>query len=336
MSTVACSKSKSASPVAPSSEATGASAPGSPVAAGATISGTVVTGRAPAAAPFLGGNAPQALTALASAGRVTVSVNGTSISVTSDDNGNFVLQNVTPGTPTLTISGSGFSVQVTLPAVSSNEQVRVTVRVSGSTASLDDQEVESPDKVEIEGVIGSASGLSSSGGTIVVGRLNTAVLVTASTSITKGGTTLKPNDLTVGTRVHVRATKSASTLTATVIIVQNETPGSSNGKSDDRGKDEDDDENESEVTGVIADTPAGGCPASNRFTVGTTRVVTNGSTKFDNTSCANLAKGDTVSVEGAKQADGSILAKEVEKKNGGGSSGSGSSGDGSSGKKKKD
>jgi len=35
-----------------------------------------------------------------------------------------------------------------------------------------------------------------------------------------------------------------------------------------------------------------------------------------------------VSVEGAKQADGSILAKEVEKKNGGGS-GSGSSGSGS-------
>lgn len=321
--TVACSKSNSGSGLSPSPVSSSSTAP---VAPGASISGMVVTGSTAA------GASAGMYSAMASAGRVTVSVNGTSISVTSDDNGNFVLQNVPPGTVTLTITGAGFSTQLTLPSVSINDQLRITVRLSGGSAELDDQELESDGKVEIEGQIGSTSGLSSSGGTIVVGRLNTAVLVNGSTSITKGGTAMKPNDLVVGARVHVRASQSGSTLTATTIIVQQTSaPGSSSGNGN-SGKDDsdsdDDGEDESEVSGVITDVPVNGCPASSSFTVGTTKVVTNASTKFDNTTCANLAKGDSVSVEGAKQANGSILAKEVEKKNGGGS-GSGSSGSGS-------
>lgn len=317
----ACSKSNSGSGMSP----TGPSAsPVTTAAPGASISGMVVAGTAASA------QSASLYVAQSSAGRVTVSVNGTSISVTSDDSGNFVLQNVPAGSVTLTISGAGFSTQLTLPSVNVNDQLRITVRVSGGSAQLDDQELESDGKVEIEGQIGSISGLSSSGGTIVVGRLNTAVLVNGSTSITKGGTVMKPNDLVVGARVHVRAAQSGTTLTATTIIVQQAgTPGSSNGNGNSgKDDDEDDEDDEAEISGVIADVPAGGCPASNSFTVGTTKVVTNASTKFDNTTCANLAKGDSVSVEGAKQANGSILATEVEKKNGGGS-GSGSSGSGS-------
>jgi hypothetical protein len=290
---------------------------------------------APAAGSVVGMLSPFVAASLTSAGRLTVSVAGTSISAVTDDNGNFTLQNLSAGSPTLTITGDGVSAQVTLPSIEANAQLRITVRLAGGTASLDDQEVESADKVEVEGSIASVSGLSSSGGTIVVGRMNTAVTITGATSITKGGTALKPNDLTVGLRVHVRATRSGSLLTALVIIVQNETPGSSNGRSDGPGKDDesDDDDNDASVSGLIADVPAGGCPASNRFTVGTTKVVTNSSTSFDNTTCAGLAKGDSVSAEGARQTDGSILAKEVEKKNGSSSGGS-SSGNGSSGKKK--
>ena len=110
--TAACSKSNagSAMPTAPSSTTSGV------VSGGASISGVVVSGLSAASL-----SDASLYTAQSTAGRVTVSVNGTSISVTSDDNGNFVLQNVPPGTLTLTISGSGFSSQVTLPAVNTND-----------------------------------------------------------------------------------------------------------------------------------------------------------------------------------------------------------------------
>lgn len=215
--TVACSKSNTSAPLAPTapSATTAAAAPG------ASISGMVVAGTTTSAL------AAGSYGALSAAGRVTVSVNGTSISVTSDDNGNFVLQNVPAGTVTLTIAGPGFSSQITLPSVNVNDQLRITVRVTGGSAQLDDQEHESNGSVEIEGQIGSATGLTSAGGTITVGRLNTAVVVNSSASITKGNTPLKPNDLVAGMRVHVRAAQAGATLTATTIIVQQTgTPGS--------------------------------------------------------------------------------------------------------------
>ena len=50
-------------------------------------------------------------------------------------------------------------------------------------------------------------------------------------------------------------------------------------------------------------------------------MTTNASTKYDNVTCATLAAGDAVSIEGAIQRDRSVLASEIEKK--GGSSGGG-------------
>lgn len=313
----ACSKSNgtAGSLTAPSPAA-------APAAGGASIRGTVLTGATTSSLAD-----PGMMRMLGGGTRVTISVNGTSISVTSDDDGNFVLENVPPGTVTLTISGPGFTTELTLPPVNTNDALRITVRVSGSSATLDEQELSSSDnKVELEGEIGSVA-LSSSGGTFVVGRAGSTVMVDASTSITKGGTTLKPNDLTAGLRVHVKATRSGSTLLANRVIVQNTNSGSGNagnergngGRDDDDGDDEDDDEDEAEVSGVITSVPTGGCPASNSFTVGTTTVVTNASTRFDDTTCASLAKGDNVEVEGTRQTDGSILAREVEKKSGSGS-----------------
>jgi hypothetical protein len=240
-------------------------------------------------------------------------VNGTSISVTSDDGGNFTLQNVPPGNLTLTITGNGFSSQIQLPPVNMNDQLRITVRVNGGTATLDDDELESSDnKVEIEGVISAVNGMTSSGGTIVVGRLNSSVLVTSAGSITKGGTVLKPNDLVAGMRVHVRATKSGSTLTATTVIVQTGNSGPENGNKRD-GDESDDDANDVHFSGTIAGAPTGSCTTSLTLMVGGTKVITSASTKFDNTTCAALVSGDSVKGEGAKQNDGSVLAKEIEK-----------------------
>lgn len=312
LSAAACSKANSGSPVAPSAPAPQAVATPAPVAGGASISGTLVGGSASALA------APAGFATLGSVGRVTVSVTGSSISVVSED-GTFTLTNVPPGDITLSITGAGVNALVPLPGVGMNDQLRITVRVEGTSAQLEDKKQESTDKVEIEGIITAATGMSSTGGTIVVGRDNTSVFVPAAASITKGSITMKPNDLTVGLRVHVRATKAGAALTATVVLVQN-TSGNGNGRGnggsgDDSDDDDDDDANEAEITGTVTGAPTTGCPLIT-FYVGTTKVTTTASTTWDDVTCATLASGDSVKVEGAKQPDGSIVAKEVEKRSG--------------------
>lgn len=69
-----------------------------------------------------------------------------------------------------------------------------------------------------------------------------------------------------------------------------------------------------EVEGTInAGSLTGSCAANNlSFMVGTTRVVTNASTVFRDGTCASLTAGSRVEAKGTRQADGSILASEVE------------------------
>ncbi len=316
VSAAACSKANSGSPVAPSTSTLQAVSTPAPVSGGASISGTVVMGSAPALA------APSGFATLGSVGRITVSVTGTSISVVSDD-GTFTLLNVPPGDLTLSITGAGVNAVVPLPGVGLNDQLRITVRLQGNSAEVEDKKQESSDKVEVEGIISAATGMTSTEGTIVVGRGDTTVVVPATARITKGGTTLKPNDLTVGLRVHVRATKAGSALTATVVIVQNTNSGKggsgSGGDSDDEDdeSDEDDDANEAEITGTVTGAPTTGCPVIT-FYVGTTKVTTTAVTSFDDVTCSTLKAGDAVKVEGVRQVDGSIVAKEVEKRGGSG------------------
>ena len=54
------------------------------------------------------------------------------------------------------------------------------------------------------------------------------------------------------------------------------------------------------------------------------KVTTNGSTKFSGVACSAIGKGTKVSGKGASQADGSILASEVDKSGGGSGGGGGS------------
>ena len=49
-----------------------------------------------------------------------------------------------------------------------------------------------------------------------------------------------------------------------------------------------------------------------RFTLPGSLVTTNKDTKFRRGSCDDLESGDRVDVKGRRQADGSVLAKEVE------------------------
>ena len=80
---------------------------------------------------------------------------------------------------------------------------------------------------------------------------------------------------------------------------------------EDREHDDDDDgdDDEAEVEGVVSGR-TGTCN-SITFTVAGVTVITNGATKFEDP-CASIVNGTRVEVEGTRQANGSILASEVE------------------------
>ena len=53
-------------------------------------------------------------------------------------------------------------------------------------------------------------------------------------------------------------------------------------------------------------------PAGDSFMVGTAMVKTVATTKFKDAACAAVRNGDRVEVEGVRQTDGTVLAKDVE------------------------
>jgi hypothetical protein len=116
--------------------------------------------------------------------------------------------------------------------------------------------------------------------------------------IRHGNRTLTMADIQVGDHIQARGTMEGTTLVATEIKVE------------DTGNDND--ENEAELRGTVsAFSGAATCPAAT-FMIGTTKVTTSATTVFDDVTCATLANGAIVEVEGTKQADGSILARKVE------------------------
>jgi len=100
--------------------------------------------------------------------------------------------------------------------------------------------------------------------------------------------------------------------------IGNSGPGNNNGagdRGDDRGRDANDNDNnevEAEIVGTVANL-AGTCPAIT-FTIGTTKVMTNAATRFDDSTCALVANGDQVEVKGAGAPTAAgVLAVRVER-----------------------
>ena len=264
---------------------------------GATISGTVL-GSIGAA------SVRPASTAM------TVSVSGTSMSSPLDASGAFVLRGVPTGHVQLQFSGNGAAAHLDLDDVAEHEDIHLTVNVSGATAEVDDNDRETADnRVELEGRV---SAVNASARTLRVS--NKDVSVPAGTAIQHGGTTIALADIHVGDRVHIHGTRSGAAITASNIEVQNFASGApppTGAPGDDHGHDGDNAGAEIELSGTVAGKSTG-CP-SITFTVGSTKVATNGSTDFKDTTCAALANGDRVQVKGARQADSSVLAARVEK-----------------------
>jgi hypothetical protein len=83
-------------------------------------------------------------------------------------------------------------------------------------------------------------------------------------------------------------------------------------ESDDEDKNEDEDDQDREVKGQIAGlSGTAGCPIVT-FTLGATKVTTDGSTRFKNVTCTSLANGMKVEAEGVLS-NGVLLAREIEK-----------------------
>jgi len=297
---VACGDNKQpASPSAPS-----ATSPASPSSgAGATIAGTVIGGVTSASA------------LITHATNLTVTITGTSTTATVDGSGRFVLQNVPAGHVDLHFTGPGIDAHLALDNVANNASITITVRVSGTTAQLDNDDRQNPNnEVEVEGLV-----TSKSAATITVnGRM---IEISAATQIVHGDTKLTLAQIGLGDRVHVKGTPSGTlptSVAATKIEVQNQAgPGPANPGHD--NDDNDDDHNnppttpgaKAEIEGSIV-TLSGACP-NLTFKINTTTVKTNASTKFDDTSCTALKAGNKVEVKGTVQADKSILATQVEK-----------------------
>ena len=249
----ACGGNASMSPVGPSSPRSG----------GASITGTI---RGTAVTPLRTLN-ENTLTTLETRSGVTVSVAGTGISTTPDNQGQFTLNNVPAGTVTLNFTGPGSNAAVTLTGVGANDRVQITVTVNGNSAHLDS---EHHNNGEIEGRIVS---IDSGAKTFVVGKWT--VTTTGSTVIRHGSKTVQFGDLKAGDHVEVRGPRDGTTVTATEIKVEQE------GENDDNDDEDRNDVNESEVSGVVSGLTTG-CPGIT-FTVNNMTVTANNATTYNHT-----------------------------------------------------
>ncbi len=137
---VACGGSKS--PTAPSTGTPAANnAPAPPsigVANGATIAGTVV-----------GVSGGQRIGIHPAGAGATVSVMGTNVSSPIDASGRFTLNGVPSGDVQLQVTGAGVTATLTLTGVTDHERIEITIQVSGSSASADDETVAKARRAEI-------------------------------------------------------------------------------------------------------------------------------------------------------------------------------------------
>ena len=277
----ACGGNATLSPVGPSSTSAGASISG-------TISGSILAARLAIGS--------ESFSVLDSRG-VTVTIVGTGISTTADNQGQFTLNNVPSGTLQLNFTGPGSNATVTLTGVGPNDKVQIAVTVNGNSAHVDSEHHSSPDnnKREFQGRITSIDPTAKS---FEIPGLT--VKVTTTTVIRHGDKTILFANLKVGDHIEARGTKDGTTLTATEVKVETE----------DDNDAEDDHSGQSELRGVISDS-TGTCPAV-AFTVQNTKVTVNTATTYPHTSCADATKnGARVEVTGTKQTDGSVLATRI-------------------------
>lgn len=245
----------------------------------ATINGSI-TGPA-LSALSLGGSG---FASLAGPG-LTVTVVGTSLTASVNPNGTFVLTNVPPGDIQLRFTGPGTDALLTVTGVTGGDELRITVKVDGSTALL--QNVSRKDKetkVEIEGAV--ATGTCAS---FVVN--GTTIRTDTATQFSKGTCA----NVVTGAIVEVKgSTQTDGTVRAFEVKFED--------IDEDDDDDGDDDKTKVELEGLVT---AGGCGS---FTVKSVVVTTNAMTVFKNGRCAEIAVGARVHVRATRLGAATALA----------------------------
>lgn len=174
-------------------------------------SGAVITGRVSGI-----GLSPSTIdaTTAASNGSTTlrVTINGTNISTTVDGSGQFTLTGVPPGTVTITFTGNNVSASITLNNVNVGDEIRIEVRLNGTSARLeserrhrgddDDDEDEDEDEAnEVEGVVSSLTGTCPA----LTFAVGTRVVKTTSATLFDDSC----RDIRNGVRVEARGSRAA-------------------------------------------------------------------------------------------------------------------------------
>jgi len=307
----ACGSSTPKSPTSPETAGPASTPSASPVPpstpAGATISGLVSSG----AVTSMAGASPMGVSGLSG---VTVTVSGTSLRTMSDGNGHFMLTGVPSGTIRLQFSG-GASGEVEIDDVDEHESITLEVHASGGGMEVEVEEREGGPESQLEGKIASVN---TGAHTFVISDMT--VSVPQSASIAHGSSSLTFSDLVVGARVHVKGSKSGSTITATRIEVQQSGgPGPGNGNGNGNGNDNGTDDNDNnddnpgaaqevEFTGTVSSL-GGTCPALT-FEAAGRAVTTTSSTNF-RTECSEVHNGLKVEVKGTATGNGPVTATRI-------------------------
>ena len=173
-------------------------------------------------------------------------------------------------------------------------EVKGTRQADGSILAtrVELKQAQAQQEAEVEGVVSATTGTCPA----VTFIVNTTKVTTNSATTFRDGICTDVKD---GARVEVKGTRQAdgSILASRVELKKAPAPV----------------QQEAEAEGVVSGS-TGTCPAVT-FTVGTTKVTTNGATSFRDGTCATATtNGATVEAKGTKQADGSILATRVELK----------------------
>src|SRR6267143_595332 len=219
-----------------------------------------------------------------------VAVLNSSAATTTDSAGGFVLTGVPKGAAALQFSGAGQNATLATAPMVSGEFRRLTVSISGSSATEHNEQTETEFEGIGDAIVGTVTQIA--GNTLTVDGVT--VNVGSATMIVKGDTTLTLADLKVGDRLLVRgAVQADRSINATRIRVLPR----------------EDEAEEMHVSGQVT------AVGANSFTIGDSVIAVDARTEFEDglQSLADLKVGDFVLAEVVRQADGSLLAEEVKK-----------------------